>query len=222
MASCPFIRRPFLTVATILTLAYLLIPVITIIVIPTDTPQPYVYEAEITEKLGETLGGKLRYYRVSTLQGTALDSVFVAAIDEDYTRGVVAVNLADEERVWMQGDVMTPEVYYGDQYLFFGLPQVYVRQLKPGPLWPDQVSELPLLYGSPATTLLAPVATVIALLEGVPGLVLAVYVFKSALLAASGYYMLKNRSNEEQVILVFGVYCVLAMISTIPILGDLY
>ena len=222
MASCPFIRHPFLTVATILTLAYLLIPVITIIIIPTDTPQPYMYEAEIIEKLGETMGGKLRYYHVSTIQGTSLDTEFVAAIDEDYTRGAVAVSLADGETVWMQGDIMTPEIFYGDQYLFFGLPQVYVRQLKPGLLWPDQVSELPLLYGSPATTLLAPVSTVIALLEGVPGLVLAVYSFKSVLLAASGYYMLKYRSNEQQVILVFGVYCVLAMVSSIPILGELY
>ena len=197
MASCPFIRHPFLTVATILTLAYLLIPVITIIIIPTDTPQPYMYEAEIIEKLGETMGGKLRYYHVSTIQGTSLDTEFVAAIDEDYTRGAVAVSLADGEKVWMQGDIMTPEIFYGDQYL-------------------------PLLYGSPATTLLAPVSTVIALLEGVPGLVLAVYAFKSVLLAASGYYMLKYRSNEQQVILVFGVYCVLAMVSSIPILGELY
>jgi hypothetical protein len=222
MTSCSFIRRPFLTVSILLSLIYLIVPVVTIQIIPTDNPQPYIYEVEILEKLDEPLDGKLEYYRVTTVQGTSPDQVFVSVIDKAYTKGSGAVMLKVDQRVWMQGDLMTPEVYYGEQYLFFGLPQIYVSQLKPGLLWPDQVSELTLLYGSPATSLLAPFSTVLILFRGLNAITLTVFMFKSLLLAASGYLTLRYRGNEEQVIMILCLYCVLAMFSTIPIMGELY
>lgn len=125
----------------ILTVAVFLYPLLVVQIIPTDSPEPYVFKARFNELLGETMNGKLRYYMVEHLDGISPSPEFVVTVDLGYSRGASKEKIGEGRELWMQGSLMTPEIYYGEQYLFFDLPQIYVRQIKKGVLWPDQLTD---------------------------------------------------------------------------------
>ncbi len=145
------------TLCLALVLAAALIPLVAVQVIPTDSPEPYLFKARFEDHLGTSSNESLSYHEVSVLQGKAPTTTIVVALDRNYTRGLSPDITSTGTESWMQGSLMTREVYYGEQYLFFGPPQIYVRQLKSGVLWPDQATELRILYVSPVTTVLAPI-----------------------------------------------------------------
>jgi len=98
------------------------------------------------------------------LDGRAPGERFVATIDHGYTAGVETGAALDgeespvspaipRESFWLQGTLMDRLTYYGEQYLFFGYPQLYVSQVKNGFLWPSQVERLKRLYRAPLATL---------------------------------------------------------------------
>lgn len=221
MASCPVIRFTRSHAVLILIGVCLSLPVFVVLVYPTDNPQSYVFEVRVTEKLGETLEGKLRFYRVERIQGNTPAEIFVVTIDDPYTRGGQSPDYTGSS-IWMMGSLMTPEVYFGEQYLFFDQPQLYISQVRTGWLWPDQVSGLTMLYDSPATSLLAPLILLMSFNGEVSALSLYVLGFKTILIAVSAYLIDRCRKKEGYRTMIVIVYCILSILSTAIILGEPY
>jgi hypothetical protein len=206
-----------------LVLFALVFPLAVIQLIPTDSPQPYVFNAMIENELAQTRGGELTFLLVQRLAGNAPAEEFVVTLSTGYTRGISGVALAPGQELGMQGSLMDPETYYGEQYLFFGRPQVYVRQVKDGPLWPDQRTELRILYLSPIHSLSSPVvaAQLPRSEEFTPGR-FAVALLKSLVIGATALYLVRLRRAPMNACLTLASYICLMMILTIPVLTDLY
>ncbi|MBE0431300.1 MAG: hypothetical protein IBX67_05690 [Dehalococcoidia bacterium] len=199
------------------------LPFVVVHLIPTDSPEPYVFRARLAEKLGETLQGKLRYFLAEEMEGRAPARTFVVTINSAFTRMSSRLELEEGRQVWMQGSLMTPDVYYGEQYLFFGLPQVYVRQVKTGALWPDQINGLRILYLSPFTAFSS-----LWLMVSYPFMeefTVAYYLLmlaQSALIVATVVYCVRRRPSGSRLALLLLSYGVIMMLTTIPMLTDLY
>jgi len=221
MASCPVIKFTKKYTITLIIGFCFALPLIIVHVYPTDSPQTYVFEGRVIEKLGETPEGKLRYYLVKHIQGNVPAEEFVVTVDDSYTRGGQSPDYVGSS-IWMMGDLMKPEEYYGDQYLFYEKPQIYVSQVRTGWLWPDQVSGLTILYGSPATSLLAPLILLMNFSGDVPILSLRILGFKSILIAVTVYLMDRCRKKVGYRTMIVIGYCILAILSTAITLGDLY
>ena len=207
----------------ILMVAILLFPLLVIQIIPTDSPEPYIFQARFNELLGETMDGKLRYYLVEFIDGISPSPEFVVTIDLDYSRGSSTENIEKDRELWMQGSLMTPEIYYGEQYLFFDIPQLYIRQIKNGVLWPDQLTELRILYLSPVNSLLSPVHLPFYLISEEFSLVgFLVLIGKTAIVVLTGYLTIKRCTEWRFIIKILLAYALLAIIFTIPVLTDLY
>jgi hypothetical protein len=137
-----------------------LLPVLLVLAFPGVDQDEYVCRVRIEGRLADSLGGRLEFLRVKEVAGRTPAETFVVTIDHGYTAGVPQeVTPADDSVVaagrtlWLEGTLMDEETYFGEQYLFFGYAQLYVRQVKSGALWPSQVAGLRLLYLSPVTTL---------------------------------------------------------------------
>jgi len=206
-----------------LAIILVLLPLALVHLIPTDTVEPFVFRARLAEYLGESTSAQLQYYRVDVLEGAAPSTSTVIALDRSYSRGYEPAATAPGLTAWFQGSLMTPEVFYGEQYLFFGLPQVYVRQAKTGLLWPDQWSGLRVLYLSPAETLAAPIQ--------IPFLVrsdsftlgfLAVLVARCLLVASTVFLVVRKRLRGGRLVAALMAYAGVAILLTVPILGNMY
>ena len=207
----------------ILTVAILLFPLVFVQIVPTDSPEPYIFQARFNELLGETMCGKLRYYSVESIDGISPSPEFVVTIDLDYSRGSSTESIEKDRELWMQGSLMTPEIYFGEQYLFFDLPQLYIRQIKNSILWPDQLTELRILYLSPVNSLLSPIQLPFYLISEEFSLVgFLVLIGKTAIVVSTGYLAMKNRTEWRFVIKIMLTYALLAIIFTVPVLTDLY
>jgi len=207
----------------ILTVAILLFPLVFVQIVPTDSPEPYIFQARFNELLGETMCGKLRYYSVESIDGISPSPEFVVTIDLDYSRGSSTESIEKDRELWMQGSLMTPEIYFGEQYLFFDLPQLYIRQIKNSILWPDQLTELRILYLSPVNSLLSPIQLPFYLISEEFSLVgFLVLIGKTAIVVSTGYLSMKNRTEWRSVIKIMLTYALLAIIFTVPVLTDLY
>jgi len=207
----------------ILTVAILLFPLVFVQIVPTDSPEPYIFQARFNELLGETMCGKLRYYSVESIDGISPSPEFVVTIDLDYSRGSSTESIEKDRELWMQGSLMTPEIYFGEQYLFFDLPQLYIRQIKNSILWPDQLTELRILYLSPVNSLLSPIQLPFYLFSEEFSLVgFLVLIGKTAIVVSTGYLAMKNRTEWRFVIKIMLTYALLAIIFTVPVLTDLY
>jgi hypothetical protein len=201
----------------------LLFPLLVVQIIPTDSPEPYIFQARFNEFLGETMDGKLRYYMVGHIDGNSPSPEFVVAVDLDYSRGASAEKIGEGRELWMQGSIMTPEIYYGEQYVFFDLPQLYVRQIKNGVLWPDQLTELRILYLSPFNSLLSPIfLPLYPFTEEFSLMGLLVLAGKTALVVSIGYLAFKRRNDRRFLIKIVLTYSLLAIALTVPVLTDLY
>jgi hypothetical protein len=148
-------------------------------------------------------------------------------ISSSYTRGSSTKTFEIGDELWMQGDLMTPEVFFGEQYLFFDdYSEVDVRQVKDRGFWPDQLTELRILYLSPFTSFYhVPVVFFyqffIARLQG--SLRTNVYVIAgAALLISAVFFLIKNRHKKHNLALIALTYSLLAMALTIPLLTDMY
>jgi len=215
-------RTSRLPIATLAILVLVLPPII-VHLIPTDTPEPYVFEATVGEELGRSTNGQLVYFDVDPVRGRYPDARMAIAIDRSYTRGASPEEVATAGRLWLQGSLMTPEVFYGEQYLFFGKPQVYIRQVKTGMLWPDQVTELKILYLSPVTTLAAPFQLPFLIRsEEMTGRVLAVLLARLTLVAVMAVIVIRRAKRKEDVLVPVLAYAVITILVTAPILGHLY
>ena len=215
----PRIRRLVGPLAVLLFLG----PLATVQLIPTDTTEPYVFRARIAAYLGESSNSQILYFRADTLDDAAPAQALVIALDRSYSRGMNPSHVVPGFEAWFQGGPMTPDIFYGEQYLFFGLPQIYVRQVKSGLLWPDQWSELRVLYLSPAETLAAPVQIPFLLRsDGVTLRVIAVMLARCALIAATAVTIFRRRLRGSMLLAALLCYALAAMLLTVPILGDLY
>ena len=131
-------------------MVFALLPLGLVLPISGTDERAYVCEIEARSSLASTMGGKLQFLLVEALDGRSPAPVFVITIDRDYTRGAAEVSTGDV--LWVEGTLMDQETFFGEQYLFFGHPQIYVSQIKTGALWPDQRTDLGSLYLSPVTS----------------------------------------------------------------------
>jgi hypothetical protein len=210
-------------VIVVLLLAVMVVPVGIVQVIPTDSPQPYVFQARIRQKLDETLQGQLQYFLVDRISGEAPAAEFVVLIDQAYSRGYTNVKFEVDQEFWGQGSLMTPEVFYGEQYLFFEHPQIYVSQIKGSLLWPDQVTELKILYLAPLTSILAPLYMVrYPFMEEFTLTNYLTILVQTLVLAATIVLIIKKRENPEAIVTILLAYALVTIIVIIPMLTDLY
>ena len=211
--------------AVLLAVLVLLLPVLVVRLIPTDTHEPFVFRAMLTEHLAQSDSGKLQYFRANVVDGNAPASSIVVALDRAYTRGYQPALTSASTAAWFQGSLMTPDIFYGEQYLFFGLPQVYTRQVKTGLLWPDQWTELRVLYLSPVATLAAPIQIPFLIRsDSFTYTILAVLVARSILVGLAVYAVIRSRRSPRRgtTLALLELYALFAMLITIPILGDLF
>lgn len=211
------------SISTALAATVILLPLAVVLLIPTDTVEPYVFRARLTIMLAQSDSGKLRYFQADTLEGSAPASAVVLALDQAYSRGYDPESTAPGLTVWLQGSLMTPDVFYGEQYLFFDRPQVYVRQVKSGLLWPDQWTELRVLYLSPLETLAAPVQIpFLVRSDSLTYRVLAVLLMRSVVVVSTIFLLAQKKFRHGRVSALVLGYALLAMLLTVPILGHLY
>jgi len=206
----------------LLALAIVVLPLVTVQIIPTDCPQPYVFQARILEKLGGE--GGLRYFLVEQIKGDAPDDKFVVLISSSYTRGSSSMNFEIDEELWMQGELMTQEVFYGKQYLFFDdYSELYISQVKNKGFWPDQLTELRILYLSPFTSFFDVPYAFLYPFVGEGGLRTYVFVIaRAALVVSAVFFLIKNRHKKQSLALIALTYSLLAMALTIPTLTGMY
>jgi hypothetical protein len=211
------------TILIILVVLFLALPFLIVHFTPATSPEPYVFRAHILEKLRETLQGKLGYFLVEGLEGSSPAAMFVVTIDSAYTRGSSRLDPEKDRQVWMQGSVMTPDVFYGEHYLFFGYPQLYISQVKTGALWPTQIIELRILYLSPLTAFLSLVYIFrYPFMEEFSLNHYFVMIAQSVLIVAMIVFLLKRHQTGQRLALVLLAYSIIAMLTTIPMLPDLY
>jgi len=215
-------RRPRGRLAALAS-AVLLLPLLLVHIVPTDTVEEYVFRARPAEEMGQSSNQQLRYYRVDVLEGTAPATSIVAALDRNYSRGYTPDAVSSGSPCWFQGGLMTPEVFYGEQYLFFGLPQVYVRQVKTGALWPDQWTGMRVLYLSPLSTVAAPLQLpFLVRSDGFTWRLLAVLLLRSTLLGLLIALTVKRRIRREALPAALLMFAAASMLVTMPVLGDSY
>jgi len=143
-------------------IAFAAVPLVLVLAFPGVDDDEFVSKVQIRSQLAETLQGRLEYLLVDSLEGRSPAGRLVVAVDHGYTAGVPSDSGAGSDEslipgasVWLQGSLMDRETYFGEQYLFFGYPQLYLTQVKSGLLWPSQVGRLGTLYWSPLATLTA-------------------------------------------------------------------
>jgi len=206
----------------ILLTSIIIIPLIVIKIIPSDSPAQYNCKAAILEDFGSSLEGKLKYYLVRNIEGVSPPQ-FVATLDTPYTRGLSSIALTTGKEVWMQGNIMTRDVFYGEQYLFFDYPQIYVRQIKESGLWPDQKTELRIMYSAPlinASSLIS--VWIFPFIEEFSPATFAVLIAQATTVAAAIILFIKRRRNNRHIILIILSYAVVMILLAIPLLTDLY
>jgi len=215
--------RRLLAIAALAGLAALVIPAAIVLPRPSSYPEPYVFEAQLNRYLGASADGKLTYYEASTLDGVAPANTVAVSMDDAYTRGWSPGEIEAGDSYWMEGSLMTPEVFYGEQYIFWGPPQLYISQLKTGSLWPDQKSELLALYGSPVSTLAAPIQLPMLFRSDSFSIKLAtVLLLRCVLIAAVLLWALRKRPGATGIVALLALYALCAILLSLPILGDLY
>ena len=216
-------RKSGRPLVAVLLLLFIVLPLFIVQLIPTDSPEPHVFKAVIGDELGRSTNDQLVYFSAEGLEGSYPARDMAVALDRAYTRGASPEDFVPGDAAWFQGGLMTPEVFYGEQYLFFGKPEVYVRQVKSGILWPDQVTELRILYLSPLTTLAAPVQLPFFVRsEEMTGLVLAVLLARLALVIVLAVVIIRRARRKEDVLAPVLVFAVVAVLLTVLILGNLY
>lgn len=144
--------------AVIFLAAFAILPLGLVAARPGVDVDAFVCKVEVDSRLAETLEGRLEFLLVRGVDGRLPADRFVITIDHGYTAGAdsaptSAPAYAHGRTLWLDGTLMDGDTYFGDQYLFFGYPQLYVSQVKSGLFWPSQMQRLESLYLSPFTAL---------------------------------------------------------------------
>jgi hypothetical protein len=155
-------------VAVTLRATFALLPLLLVWLVSGPPDASYAAKVEVAERLGATQQGKLQFLLVAVAAGQAPAGRFVITLDRDYTRGLPA-EVRPGDVFWAAGTLMDRATYYGEQYLFFGYPQIYVDQVRSGPFWPSQSSALAALYAAPVYSVVS-LYLVAAMLLALPGL----------------------------------------------------
>lgn len=204
-----------------LSLVILFVPLIAIQVIPTDSPQPYMFKVRISSKLDETTNGHRQYFFMEWLEGDEMAPAFVVLIDSAYTRGQSNAVLEPNQEFWCQGSLIKPGE--GLDLPHMSMPQFYVRQIKGSILWPDQVTELKLLYLAPIFRLSDP--PFVVLLPFMEEFTLGTYlvvILQTIVILTTVYLLVKHRRDPGNRVIILLGYILLTMILTIPRLTELY
>ena len=218
-------------VISCLIVAIIIVPLVAIQTVPQEDPCCYEFKARIREKLGETTSniqnpdaGKLHYFLVDHLGGQAPDVEFVIMIDSGVTLGISNIILEPNQEFLGYGNLMTPDEYYGDQYLFFDRPQIYMVQIKGTLFWPSQITELTHFFWAPFISLVrGPVLSVV--FPGTEEFTLSTYyalIIQTITLAATIILVIKKREDKWAVGIILLTYVLLMIIFTIPYVKDLY
>jgi len=217
--------------------AFIVVPLIVVFFARGIDPNDFVCTVQVKERLGESLGGRLEFLLVGTLDGRSPADQFVATLDHGYTEGIVLAPADDGAQgeltsaeipetpvgsvFSLDGALMTPDVFYGEQYLFFGWPQVYASQVKTTLLWPSQIHRLEELYLSPFVTVasvywvwMLPFAEEYSVSSWL--LVIARFVLLCAAIAAALVWRRKRQAWTPGIIWVAGVYVLLAIVLAVP------
>ena len=209
---------------------FMALPLVVVAASPGGDDEAFVCRAEVESRLAETLEGKLEFLLVNALAGRPPAERFVVTIDHGYTGGVDenlgeasadASETAVGHVLWLQGSLMDRDTYFGEQYLFFGYPQLYVSQVKSGLLWPSQVERLKSLYFSPVA---APASIYLVgafpFMEEYSGgtwaLIIARLVLVLAAVAAAVAYRKRRRRWTPGLIWVVGAYVLIAIGLAVP------
>lgn len=220
----------------VLLLAYLLLPLVVMFALPGVDRDAFVCRVEVKERLAETLGGQLEFLRVNRLDGRAPAETFVAVLDHGYTAGIEPAperGPAGSEgepglpptpvgsMFDIEATLMTREVFYGEQYLFFGYPQVYVSQVRDAFLWPSQVSRVQALYVSPFVSLASIYFVwVFPFIEeyslGAWLLMIARFLLTCVAVAAALVWRKKRGAWVPGIVGVIGAYAILSVVLAIP------
>lgn len=188
-----------------------------------EEPSQYMFKVQIIQKLDESLEGKFQYFFVRLLDGEGPADEFVILIAYWTTRDQINMTLIEPNiEFWGMGSIMTPEVFYEDHYLFFGHPQLYTWQIKGRIFWPDQATELRLLYQAPLRALLTPVHVIFY--PGQDGFTVSNYLAilaQAVVLFATLVLLIKKRTEKHRVLQLLLGYALFTMLFTIPLLSAL-
>ena len=230
-------RRPLgrgWTLGALFAFVFIVVPFIVVFIADGVDPSAFECAVRVGERLGETQNGRLEFLLVDTLDGRSPSREFVAAIDHGYTEGVV--RSAGEGRPGgsqdfpevpadsvfsLVGTTMTPDIFYGEQYLFFDRPQVYVSQVKAALLWPSQIHRIEELYLSPLVAVLSvywvgalPFAEEYSLASWL--LMMARFVLLCGAVAAALILRKKRHRWMPGLVWVVGIYVLVAVALAVP------
>jgi hypothetical protein len=218
-------------------IAYLLVPVIIAAFVTGVPDDAFACRVKVSDRLGGTLGGKLEFLLVDTLDGRSPAARFVATLDHGYTKGIVggpsAGAASDDipaseipetpaEAVFaLEGTLMNRSTFYGEQYLFFDYPQLYVSQVKTAYFWPSQIDRLERLYLSAFTAFASiywvwvlPFTEEYSLTSWL--LVIARFVLVCAAAAATLVWRKKRHAWTPGAVWATGIYALLAVFLAVP------
>jgi hypothetical protein len=236
-AGAPDRARASWRLAVAFLVAFAVLPVIVVFIANGTDRDAFVCRVTVKEPLGATLGGKLEFLLVDTLDGRPPAKEFVVTLDHGYTRGIAGapsppVGSTRTESVdlprtpvgttfSLEGTLMDRDVFYGDQYLFFGYPQLYVSQVKAGLLWPSQIGRLGRLYLTPFVSLVSvcwvwmlPFAEEYSLSSWLLGI--GRFVLVVVAVAAAIIWRRKRKAWTPGVVWVAGIYVLLTLAFAIP------
>ncbi|MBN1630976.1 MAG: hypothetical protein JW990_14530 [Thermoleophilia bacterium] len=198
--------------------AFAVLPLVIVAVTPGLDDEAFVSRAEVGSRLAETMSGKLEFLLVDALEGRAPADRFVITVDHGYTAGLTD---ALGEAFWLEGSLMNRDTFFGEQYLFFGYPQLYVSQVRAGVWWPRQVERLRSLYLAPLSA-----AASVYLVGAMPfmeeyspgsyGLVVARFVLLLGAIVAAVWYVRKKRRWTPGVIWAVGAYLLATIGLAVP------
>ena len=204
-------------------LAAAVLPLCVVLPRPAHSVSEHVFEARLDELLGKSTNGQLTYLAASKLTGDAPADDVVLSFDASYTRGWEPSKIELGGAYWFEGSLMTPEVYFGEQYIFYGPSQLYLRQVKTGTLWPDQVTELRVLYLSPLSTIAAPIQLPLLFRSDSLSIkIIVILALRCALVAATLVWLVRRRASRPGILVPIALYVLAAIALSVPILGDLY
>jgi hypothetical protein len=208
----------------VFSLLILVFPFIVVQSVTTDSTQQYTFKSKIVEKLYESQDGWDKYFLAESIEGNSPASEFVIYFPK-YTIGLDSVSLEKNSEVWVQGKIMTREVYFGEHYQFFDRQQVYADQVKDKGLWPFQITGLKRLYLSPITSFFNLILFPFFLIG-----LFADITFNSSerlagsasaiLIALTAFLLIKARHQKQNLILLILYYWFLSMLLILPFLKD--
>ncbi|OFW62155.1 MAG: hypothetical protein A2133_03525 [Actinobacteria bacterium RBG_16_64_13] len=229
-SSAPAGRAGKMVLAAVFLVLLVAVPFAVVAILPGTDEGGFTCRAEVRSRLAETLGGTLEFLMMSALEGEAPAEAFVATIDHGYTAGVEGgpqsapadfPETAAGQKFWLQGSLMDKDTFFGEQYVFFGYPQLYVSQVKTGPFWPSQTDRLKTLYWSPVLSLgmvywvwAFPFVEEYSL--GAWLLVIARFLLVCSAAAAAVVWRKRRHRWTPGIIWVVGVYVLVAVLLYVP------